>query len=345
MTDERIYHDTSPLKEKLSGKKIKVALLSHRNPDGDAIGATLALYNIFKSMGHEANVIVPNIVPVFLQWMPGYKGVTVFEKMNKKAERIISESDLIFLVDFNELSRVKEFEKTVLESKAYKVMIDHHPGPQQIADSIFSDTSVSSSSELVFEVVCDLNLDQYIDKDVAQCIYAGIMADTGCFSYNSSNPKTFEIVSRLLSYGFDKDQIYYNVYDNFSANRLQLLGYCLHEKMKVLEKYRTAFISLSKEEMKKFQFQPGDSEGFVNYPLSIKGICFTALFTENKDYVKISFRSKGNFAVNEFSKKYFNGGGHKNAAGGESYVSLEKTLETFINLLPEFEKELLSNDA
>jgi phosphoesterase RecJ-like protein len=219
--------------------------------------------------------------------------------------------------------------------------MDHHPGPQNFTDCILSDTSASSTAELVFRFIQSSGFLPFVDADVATCLYMGMMTDTGCFSYNSSNRNTWETVASLLDYGIDKDAIYYRIYDNFSFSRMQLLGYCLNEKMEYLPAYRTAFIAITRGELEKYDFQVGDTEGFVNYPLSVGGIRFSALFIEREDRIKISFRSKGSFNVNDFSRKYFKGGGHANASGAESYESLEATVKRFRDLLPVHREELL----
>jgi phosphoesterase RecJ-like protein len=229
-------------------------------------------------------------------------------------------------------------------SDAKRIMIDHHPAPRLAVDFIFSRPEASSTSELVYEFISLLGQLERLTPLIAQCIYTGIMTDTGCFSYSSSNPRTFEIVAHLLKFSIPKDKIYSKVYDSFSESRMRLLGFCLSEKMKVFPEYHTAFISLSLEEQEKYNFSIGDSEGFVNYPLSIKDIKFTALFTERKDKVKISFRSRGSFAANAFAEKNFSGGGHLNAAGGESTLTLNETIEKFLNILPEYAPELKNHE-
>ncbi|NJK87557.1 MAG: hypothetical protein HC906_17845 [Bacteroidales bacterium] len=226
------------------------------------------------------------------------------------------------------------------ESKAYKILIDHHPNPEDFCDFMYSDTSVSSTAELLYYFLLEVGYLNFLDVHSATCIFAGIMTDTGCFSYNSSNPDTYMVVQKMLGYGIEKDSIYYNVYDNFSANRMRLLGYILNEKMEVFPEFNTVLLSLTREEQKKYSFQPGDSEGFVNYPLSIKGIRFSAFFIEKEDHVKLSLRSKGNFSVNEFAGKHFNGGGHHNASGGEVNVSITDALQLFRDLLPKYKNEL-----
>jgi bifunctional oligoribonuclease and PAP phosphatase NrnA len=205
---------------------------------------------------------------------------------------------------------------------------------------MISDISVSSASELVTEVIWAIDEASNFDKTMAVCLFTGIMTDTGCFNFNSSQPATFTMVSKLLNYNIDKDTIVRNVYDNFSAWRMRLLGYCLNEKMVVLPEYKTAYIWITIEEMKKYNFSHGDSEGFVNYPLSINGINFSAFFMEKEDRIKISFRSRGGFNVNHFSRKHFNGGGHKNASGGFSFISMDKTLERFNRIIPDYLNEL-----
>jgi len=207
-----------------------------------------------------------------------------------------------------------------------------------------SDTSVSSTAELVFQFIHNMGLKQWIDKEVATCLFTGIMTDTGCFSYNSSKRETWVTVAELLDYGINKDDIYSLVYDNYSEHRMHLLGYSLNCKMEVLPEFRTGYMVLSKNDLTQYHFEPGDSEGFVNYPLSIRGICFSALFTEKDNYVRVSFRSKGNFAVNDFSRMHFNGGGHKNAAGGEIYTSLEEAVAVFKALLPDYKTKLMENE-
>ncbi len=337
-------YNTDELKDLLDNPPKNIVILTHVNPDGDAMGSSLALYNLLKNAGHNLSVVTPNAYPQFLQWLPGNNSVLVNAENEKAVTKKIAEAQIIFSIDFNDLGRIKKLGSLVMNSKAYKVVIDHHPSPALFAECIITDISVSSSAELIYRFIQEINFQKFINKDIAACIFTGIMSDTGCFSYNSSNKDTYLTVAELLDYGFNKDEIYYKLYDNFSPERMRLLGYSLDEKMEVFPTYRTAFISLGKDELKKYNFQPGDSESFVNYPLSIRNIRFSALFIEKKDHVKASFRSKGNFAVNEFSKKHFHGGGHLNAAGGESYLTMEQTLQIFRDLLPKYKEELLKNE-
>jgi phosphoesterase RecJ-like protein len=335
------FQGISNLKEKLSSKP-KILITTHVNPDGDAIGSLLGLYLFFKKQGYQVSAITPNEYPESLQWMHCNGDVVDYTGKKGKAQKIISEADIIFHLDYNDLRRSGDMAEDLSNANAYKVMIDHHPYPQLKVDISISVIEVSSTAELIFEFICAMDSCSVIDNEVAECIYTGIMTDTGCFSFNSSRTRTFEIVANLLSMGIRKDEIFRLVYDNFSASRMRLLGYCLNEKMQVYPEYRTAFISISQEEQKKYEFAVGDSEGFVNYPLSIKGICFSALFIEKKDKIRVSFRSRGSFPVNALAEKYFSGGGHLNASGGESKLTLDQTIQKLIDILPEY-KEMLNS--
>jgi phosphoesterase RecJ-like protein len=318
----------------------KIVITTHQNPDGDAMGSVLAMSLFLKKYGHDVWVIVPNEYPEFLQWLPGNNEVLSYHKGKKSADEIITKADLIFQLDYNDSKRASDMWEIIASSSAKKIMIDHHPYPQIPVDFSLSFTQVSSTAELIYEFMVMLNGYELIDKSIATCLYVGIMTDTGCFSYNSSHSRTFEIVAQLLKQKIEKDEIYRHVYESFSVQRMRLFGFCLNEKMQVFPKYHTAFISISMEEQKRYEFATGDSEGFVNLPLSIKGIWFSAFFMEKKDKIKISFRSRGKFPVNTFSEKYFSGGGHLNASGGESQLTLNETIKKFIDLLPQLAKEL-----
>lgn len=317
--------------------KNNIIIFTHRNPDGDALGAALGLYHFLKMQKKDVRVISPNAYPEFLHWLPGDEEIIQFNKQKTFAKDIISGAEIIFHLDFNALSRIGELEKLVLNNKeSVKILIDHHPDPEPFADIEISETSVSSTAELVYYLIRLLDRKSLKNKDICTCLFTGIMTDTGCFSFNSSLPSTWEVVADLLRSGINKDRIFDRVYNNFSAPRMKLLGFSLDQKMTVLPEYHTAYISLSREEMKMYDFQTGDSEGFVNYPLSIKGILFSVLFLEKEKYVKLSLRSRGEFPVNDFARRYFNGGGHRNAAGGECKLSLQETLTRFEQLLPDF---------
>jgi len=312
----------------------KIVIVTHSNPDGDAIGSSLALYLFLKNQKFQVSVVTPNDYPLFLHWLPSNDEVLVYIHKKKQVKKIIEVADLIINLDFNDLKRIGEVGHLVEQSKALKIIIDHHPYPTDFADFTISTTTVSSTAELVYYFMEKTLGKKYINKDVASCIYTGIMTDTGCFSFNSSNSQTFKIVAELQKIGINKDQIYSDVYDNYSEYRMKLLGYCLDKKMILLPEYQAAYISLTKEELEKYHFAPGDSEGFVNYPLSIKNIIFTAIFIERKDYIKVSLRSKGDFQVNQIAMDCYNGGGHKNAAGGEIKASLDDAINIFTKAAP-----------
>ncbi len=325
--------------KKLFSKSKNIVIVTHSYPDGDAMGASLGLYNLLKKINFNISIITPTNYPEFLKWLPGDEFVIKFSKNPEQALECLNNAEIIFCIDFNALSRIDKLEEHLSKSDAVKIMIDHHPYPEKFVDYSFSSISVSSAAELVYEFIQKIAYSKHIDKDIATCLYTGIMADTGSFSFNSSNPQTFRIVAELLTHNINKDEITGRIYNNFSSDRMRLLGHCLNN-MKVFPEYNTAFITINYEEKKKFNFKTGDSEGFVNYPLSIKGIVFSAFFIDKKDHVKISFRSKGKFEVNKFAMENFNGGGHINAAAGKSELSMEETINKFIDLLPKYKDEL-----
>ncbi len=329
---------TNRLKEELSTPR-RIIVTTHQGPDGDAMGSSLALYHFLKKQGHDVSVITPNDYPEFLQWLPSNADVVNYMRQKPLAEALIEKAEYVFHLDYNHLKRSADMARSLYQCKAVRVLIDHHLEPELPAKYTFSEIEVSSTCELLFCIMkqWDANL---IDCDIATCIYTGIMTDTGSFCYRSASAQTFSVAAELMSYGFDRTGIYDQVYDNYSENRMRLMGYCLNEKMEVFPQYGAALISLNLEEQQRYDFVVGDSEGFVNLPLSIKGIRFTAFFLEKEDKVKISFRSKGNFSVNDFSRKHFGGGGHLNAAGGDSKIPMNELIQQFRELLPLYEKEL-----
>lgn len=312
-------------------------IVSHISPDGDALGSSLGLYHFLSNYGKDnVSVIVPNAFPAFYNWMPGRKEIIIHEKYPEFAEQLISEADVIFCLDFNEPRRIEKMAPAVLEAKGRKVMIDHHLNPADFCNVVISYPQMSSTSEMVFRVICRMGMFELIDKTVAECIYTGMMTDTGAFTYNSNHPEVYTIIGELIKKGIDKDWIYRQVNHVYSESRLRLMGYVLYEKMKIYPGEHAALITLSKAELARFDYQPGDTEGFVNQPLSIDGIVFTVFLREDDDYVKVSLRSVGNFPVNQFAGKFFNGGGHLNASGGEFYSSLQEAIEAFEGGLKEF---------
>lgn len=320
-----------------------VLIVTHYNPDGDAIGSSLAMYHFLKKSGYQVDVLVPNDYPDFLQWLPGNDSIINAGKNHDIAVKRISKAELILFLDFNVLDRTQQLEEIFRNLQTPKILVDHHPDPENFADTIISTIQVSSTSELLYELLILLEGEESVDETIAECLYTGIMTDTGSFSYNSSLADTYYVVSRLIEKGIDKDKIFWKVYDNYSSDRMHLLGYCLYEKLKIFPQYGAAYISINQEELKRFNYKSGDSEGFVNYPLSIHGIMFSVIFIEREDHIKISFRSKGDFQANVFASRHFSGGGHKNAAGGYSELSLEETLEKFESLLPQYRIKLLEN--
>jgi phosphoesterase RecJ-like protein len=312
-----------------------ILLISHINPDGDAIGSQLALYHYLASKGKKAGMMCPNNLQEFIKWMDGSDKINVFIRKRKKCITLIESADLILMMDFNQPNRLGEAEEYVTRSSATKVIIDHHLEPKDFANLIISDPSSCSTSELVHEMVTLMNGGPFLNKSYSEDIYVGIITDTGNFEHGSYTGRTLRIIAGLLESGVDKDQLLNIVYNNFSVDRMRLMGLALNERMTVLSEYRTAYISLTKKDLADFNHVKGDTEGFVNLPLSIKGINFSVLFIEKDNFVKLSFRSKGKFPVNEFASKYFAGGGHLNASGGEFYDTLEKTIKYFLKVLEE----------
>ncbi|MDR1402587.1 MAG: bifunctional oligoribonuclease/PAP phosphatase NrnA [Tannerellaceae bacterium] len=305
-------------------------IITHVAPDGDAIGSSLGLYHFLSEFGKDnVSVIVPNNFPSFYRWMPGAKDIVIHEKYPDFSEQLIQGADVIFCLDFNEPKRIEKLASTVVAADGRKVMIDHHLNPSDFCRVVMSYPEVSSTSELVFRFICRMGMYELINKEGAECIYTGMMTDTGSFTYNSNHPEIYTIIGELIKKGIDKDLIYRRVNQVYSESRLRLMGFSLYEKMRVFPEKHSALITLSNEELRRFRYVTGDTEGFVNLPLSIGGIQFSVFIREDKDYIKVSLRSTGEFPCNEFSARYFNGGGHKNASGGEYFGTLEEAVKVF----------------
>lgn len=317
-----------------------ILITSHFNPDGDAIGSSLALFHYLSAIGKRLKIIIPNRFPDYLSWMKDADKIIFYEDQTTKAKKIIDTADLIFCLDYNALSRTKDAEQALRKSDAYKILIDHHPQPETDFDHLITRIDVSSTAELVYDTIVALGHVNLINKDIAEGLFVGIMTDTGSFSFSCNYPSTFRIIAGLIEKGIDVEYLHQRVYDTYSENRMRLLGYCLSEKLVVLKEFATAYISLSKYELDHFQFQPGDTEGIVNYALSIKDIVFAVLFTEKEDVVRVSLRSKGDFSVNHFARTFFDGGGHKNAAGADSHRSLDETITYFVSILNNLKDDL-----
>jgi len=312
----------------------KIAIIPHRGPDGDAMGSTLALYHFLLKNNHQPTVISPNDFPDFLAWMPSSETVKIYEKDKENCTKILEDAEVIFTLDFNALHRVGEMEQVLEKLTAPFIMIDHHQKPDDYATYTYSDVAFGSTCEMIYNFISFLGKKEDIDKTIATCIYTGILTDSGSFRFPKTTGTTHRIVAELIDLGVENTLIPALLFDNSSYNRLQLLGRAL-QNMKVMMNHKTSYTKLTQEELNSFDYIKGDTEGIVNYGLSIKGIIFTAIFIENKEegIIKISFRSQGDFDVNQFARDHFNGGGHSNAAGGKSMVSMEETISKFENLV------------
>lgn len=327
------------LKSLLSEPK-RIVLLPHRNPDGDAIGSTLAMRLYLSKLGHSCEVISPNDFPKFLKWMEGAKDIQIAEYNPGHSRRTIEKAELIFLLDFNTTARIDEVGEWLDRSEAYKVLIDHHQEPDQF-DFMYSDVEMPATCQMVYKFIEAMGHLNLIDVSLAECIYTGILTDTGGFRYRTTSAETHRIVANLLEKGLDLDKIYNEVYDNQSVGRLKLLGVTL-DSLIALPDYRTAYMKLTRAEQADYGMQKGDTEGFVNYGLGINNNVLSVFFIEDqqRDFIKISFRSKGGFDVNQFARKHFNGGGHISAAGGRSDLGMEETIEKFVKILEGYKQEL-----
>ena len=333
----KIFEDKDIHKlESYINKGERFVIITHVTPDGDAIGSSLGLYHFLSMTGKESvNIVVPNDFPSFLKWMPGSKEIVIHEHSKEYSERLLREADVIFCLDFNELKRIGKLTPFFEAADGRKILIDHHPEAAGFCRLTISCPDMSSTSEMVFRLLCALKAFSDINKDAAECIYTGMMTDTGSFTFGSNNPELYYIITELINKGIDKDMIYRNVYQVYSESRLRLMGYSMFEKMKIYPEQKTAVIVLSLKELNRFNYKTGDTEGFVNMPLSIEGIQFSVLIREDTDFIKMSFRSVGNFPTNLFSSTYFQGGGHKNASGGEFHGSLSDAVDAFETALKE----------
>jgi phosphoesterase RecJ-like protein len=321
-----------------------IVIIGHRNPDGDAMGSTLGLKHYLDKKGHHTTVVIPNGYPDFLHWLPGAENTYRFDRQNSQSQKAINSSEIIFLLDFNAFHRVGYDMQSTLEKYPNDfAMIDHHQQPDEVK-YMYSDVNICATCQMVYQFI-EMNNDlELIDEEIATCLYTGIMTDTGSFRFRSTTSSTHRIIADLIDKGAQNNKIHNNVYDSNSYGRLLLLGQAL-SNLQIFPEYKTAFITLTEAEKKKFDFQKGDSEGVVNYALSLKGIIFAAIFIEDTEQktIKISFRSKGCLSVNQFSRNHFNGGGHDNAAGGKFDGSMKEAIQLFKELLPTYENELNSS--
>ncbi|WP_294244957.1 bifunctional oligoribonuclease/PAP phosphatase NrnA [uncultured Chryseobacterium sp.] len=307
----------------------RIVILTHYNPDGDAIGSGLGLKHYLKAKGIHAELIVPNDFPKFLKWMPEAKKVLIAEYKRKVAAELIADADVIFCLDFNAPSRIGLLGDWLTNAKAKKILIDHHQQPEPF-DFVYSDTVIPATCQMIYHFIEAMDDEKMVNREIAECLYTGIMTDTGGFRFRSTSADTHRIVANLIEKGADPSMITSNTWDTNTVSRLQLLALILG-RIEVVKDGKVAILYLTRDELKTYGFQKGDTEGFVNYGLSILGVKMAAFFMEDlyEDFIKISFRSKDDMDVNRFSRKYFSGGGHINAAGGKSDESLEGTIETF----------------
>ena len=324
----------------------KIVITSHFNPDGDAMGSSLALFHFLKKTGHQAYVVLPNEFPDYLAWLPGRKEIVLGTQSGEKAKKLIAEAEILFSLDYNAVQRTENLSESIDQSKAFKVLIDHHREPKDFVDCVFWNIEVSSTCELIYRFIHALGGENLIDKDIATCLYLGIMTDTGSFKFACTSAETHRIAAALIEKGIEAAEIQSKVFDTQTYDRLQLLGKAL-SNMKMIPHMQTAYTYLTLQELKAHNFKKGDTEGFVNYTLALDGIVFGVIFIENQQEppIKISFRSKGDFDVNTFARKYFSGGGHINAAGGKSIMNMEETIAYFLKVLPEYVNQTVSNES
>lgn len=330
--------DVKKVRELLQEAK-QIVIIPHKNPDGDAIGSSLGLKHYLDRKGKKSTVIAPNDYPKFLKWMPGTKEVLIHEKQENHCSKLIAKADLVFTLDFNLLSRCGSVQADLEKSEADFIMIDHHQQPGDYATVTYSDTGMSSTCEMIYHFIDALGDSSLIGEEASNCLYAGLITDTGSFRFPSVTSTTMRVAADLMDRGARNAEIHQQIFDTNSASRLHLLG-CALNNMVILPEYKTAYITLEQDELDRYDYKKGDTEGFVNYGLTLDGIHFAVIFIENREegIIKISFRSVGDFSVNEFARKYYNGGGHINAAGGRSEEAMEDTIARFRELIKAEEK-------
>lgn len=318
-----------------------IVITTHRNPDGDAIGASLAMYHYLCGLGHTVRVICPSEYPDFLEWMPGVREITIFDAEPEYSKELVERADIIFFLDFNALDRIDKLGELIAPLSCTKIMIDHHLYPENCSDYLISDTMASSTCELIYDFIDRMGERHKIDTVIAESIFTGILTDTGSFTYSTS-PKLFRTVADLIEMGVDDYKLQDLIFNSMQEKHLRLLGHCLNRRLEILEEYKTGIITLTKEDYERFDIQRGDTEGIVNYLLKLRNVKLAAFITEQPTIVKLSLRSKGDFSVQEIAKKYFKGGGHKNASGGYSFQNLRATVKKFKDVLPEYKEKLMA---
>ena len=320
-----------------------VLITTHQNPDADAMGSSLGLAGYLRKKGHRVTVVTPTDYPQSLYWMSGNDDVVVFEeKIRTSVSQMMDETDLIFCLDFSALNRIKELGAMVRQSRARKVLIDHHLEPESFADAALWDPTAASTTELIFRLIVELGDKDLIDVPIAECLYAGLMTDTGSFRHSNTTGNVHRMAAELVDLKIDVSSIHRRIFDNVSLDKFRLLGYVLNEKLNVLPDYKFAYITLTDAELKRYRSKTGDTEGMVNYALSVDGVVMAAILIDRVEEIRISFRSIGNFSVRDLSSAHFNGGGHRNAAGGRSSLSLQETEQKLLSILPQYQQQLLA---
>ncbi len=327
------------LKQYLSSPR-DLAIVVHRNPDGDAIGSALGLFHVLRQMGHTIRLLAPSEYPPVLNWMPGVEAFIIYDLKDQEAKQALERSELVFALDFNALDRIDKMGEYLHHAGKKMVMIDHHLDPEPFADLQVSDPTASSTCEVLYVMLEQMGLETYINREVADCLYTGILTDTGSFSFSLSS-RLFRIAGELLDRGVNNNRLQDLLFNQLPEKHLRILGYCLYKRLEVLPEYHTAIITLSKKDYEYFKIQRGDTEGIVNYLLRIEGVKLAAFIHEQPTITKLSLRSKGDISVKEMAQKYFKGGGHKNAAGGQSFIGLEATVKKFKAILPKY-KDILT---
>ncbi len=344
-------HDMSSIGELLEAAKIKelkrliegsreVVITCHLTPDGDAVGSTLALAHLLRMMGHTARVVTPDTPPKNLMGLPGASEIMPFSRYDTILRPIIERADLICCLDFNALHRIDRLAPLIASAKGAKVLIDHHLDPEDFADVVISHPEMSSTCILLYRLICDMGWKRRINRRIGECIYTGMMTDTGNFTYNSCHPYLYEAIAHLVSLGVDKDRIYNEVCNSNTVNRLRLNGYALAEKMQVYDSHRCAVITLTRDELNRYHYERGDTEALVNKPLSVPEMIYSIFLREEPDYIKVSMRSRGDFPVNVICSDHFGGGGHLNAAGGEYRGTMDDCVKLIETIMPQYDKYL-----
>ncbi|GAB4028278.1 DHH family phosphoesterase [Spirosoma koreense] len=326
----------------ISGSPQTVLITTHQNPDADAMGSSLGLAGYLRKKGHRVTVITPTDYSQNLHWLAGNDEVIAFdEKVRVAVNQLFDEADLIFCLDFSSLDRIRELAPMVRQSRARKVMIDHHLEPESFADLVLWDSTAAATAELVFRLIVELGDKDLIDIPIAECLYSGLMTDTGSFRHSNTTGNVHRMAAFLVDLHIDVSSIHRRIFDNVTLDKFRLLGYVLNEKLKVLPQYKFAYITLTDAELKRYRSKTGDTEGMVNYALAVEGVVMAAILIERNDEIRISFRSVGGFSVRDLASKHFDGGGHRSAAGGRSKLSLAETEQKLLTIIPEYQQQLL----